>query len=209
MPHSEPPITSSTLTSHSHSCSKSTLLESYVLEASSLPGPTITTNTTSNDRVQEHPPTTTAGTTTTTAAAAIAHPLSHMHLSSNADPNHPSHHTIHYFRYSIPSNPMLTLTPPPNATTNLHDLRQSLLNSHDLDLLFQEQPLVMLMLDEHTVESIPIEEFLPRPYSPGEAGEHEQGAGGGTVQDGYAIQRFSNTGREEDANVVYARSVVG
>lgn len=209
MPHFiESPVSSSTMTSHSCSHSESTLLGSYILEASEIPEPTITTNATSNDHDPEHIP------TTTTAAAATgattAHLLSHTHLSPNINPSPPSYQTIHYFlRPPSPISPTSspTITPPSTATTNLHDLHQSLLRPHDLDLLLQE-PLVVLMLDERSVQSISIGEFLPGPYFPTEAEEHELAAGR-VVQCGYALQRFLNTGVEEEANVVYALSIGG
>jgi len=64
------------------------------------------------------------------------------------------------------------------------------------------------MLDERSVQSISIGEFLPGPYFPTEAEEHELAAGR-VVQCGYALQRFLNTGVEEEANVVYALSIGG
>ncbi|KAG0636791.1 hypothetical protein HOY80DRAFT_1053520 [Tuber brumale] len=206
MPHSEPPVPSSTPTSStSHSYYESTLLKSYILGASETPDPTNTTNTTSNDHDREHPPTTTAGTTTTTAATYTAHLLSHMHLSPSPNPN-PNHQTIHHHPYPSP----LTRTLPPTARTNIHALRQSLLPalSHDLELALL-QPLTFqeaLTLDERSVMSIPVEEFLPRPYFPPAAQEHEPGAGR-TAHSGHAIQRFLGAGTGEEANVVYARSV--
>ncbi|KAG0138200.1 hypothetical protein HOY82DRAFT_642974 [Tuber indicum] len=208
MPHSEPPVPSigSTLTSHSYS--ESTLLKSYVLEASETPEPTLTTNTTSNDHDREHLPTSTAGPTTTTAATSTTHLLSHMHLSPNPNPNPQNHQTIHYPPHPSPS----TRTLPPTAATSLHALRQSLppVLSHDLDLdlalLLQEQPLTVFTLVEFSVRSIPTEEFLPRPYFPPAAQEHELGSGR-TAQSGYAIQRFLGADMGEESNVVYARSV--
>lgn len=195
------------MTSHSYSRSESTLLESYVLGASELPEPTITTNATSNYYDPGHTPTAAAA-GATTAAITTAHLLSHIHLSSNTNPSPPSYQTIRYFLRPptpIPPTSSPTITRPPTARADLHDLHQSLLRSHDLDLLLQEQPLVVLMLDERCVESIPIEEFLHGPYFPPEAGEHEPRAR--TVQSGYALQRFLNAGTGEEANVLYALGV--
>ncbi|RPB04524.1 hypothetical protein L873DRAFT_1799442 [Choiromyces venosus 120613-1] len=216
MPHFESPVSSNTLASHSCSHPESALLESYVLEASEPLQPTATTtDTTSKDHDSGPTPTAAAGTTTTT------HLLSHMHLSPNTTPNHPSHQTIHYLHHSSSystASSSSTITLSSTATTNLRDLHQSLLHSQYLDNLHsqeqqqqqQQRPLVVLMLDEHAVRDIPIGDFLPPgPYIPSEAEAEAEDLDVRTVvqQGGYAVHRFFNTGEEEEANVVYARSV--
>ncbi|RPB04419.1 hypothetical protein L873DRAFT_1799276 [Choiromyces venosus 120613-1] len=210
MPRFESPVSSNALTSHSCSHSKSMLLESYVLEASEPPQPTATTTGTAS---RDHTPT--AGTTTTT------HFLIHMHLSPNTTPNYPSHQTIHYSHtplgvrlylhhssYSTASSSSM-ITLPSTRATNLQDLHRSLLHSQHLNgLLFQEQQQQQRQKRRRPLADIPIGDFLPpAPYIPSEAEAEDLDVKTVAQQGGYAVCRFFNTREEEEANIVYARSV--